>query len=37
LVIPGGYQSLWLITRRGDELERVNWGGVQFVPFTRGE
>jgi len=32
---PGGYQSLWLITRRGDQFERVNWGGVAFVPLTR--
>ena len=32
---PGGYQSLWLITRHGDEYRRVNWGGVRFVPFTR--
>ncbi|MFQ5614009.1 MAG: protein-L-isoaspartate(D-aspartate) O-methyltransferase [Anaerolineae bacterium] len=34
---PGGYQSLWLITRQGDEFLRYNWGGVRFVPLTRGE
>jgi protein-L-isoaspartate(D-aspartate) O-methyltransferase len=33
---PGGYQSLWLIERKGDEILRYNWGGVSFVPFTRG-
>ncbi|MDX1522950.1 MAG: protein-L-isoaspartate(D-aspartate) O-methyltransferase [Anaerolineae bacterium] len=32
---PGGYQSLWLIERRGDQILRYNWGGVRFVPFTR--
>lgn len=32
---PGGYQSLWLITRQGDEFLRYNWGGVRFVPLTR--
>jgi protein-L-isoaspartate(D-aspartate) O-methyltransferase len=32
---PGGYQSLWLIERQGDEVVRYNWGGVRFVPFTR--
>ncbi len=34
---PGGYQSLWLITREGDEFHNFNWGGVRFVPLTRGE
>lgn len=34
---PGGYQSLWLIERQGDEVLRYNWGGVSFVPFTRSE
>ncbi len=34
---PGGYQSLWLIERQGDEILRYNWGGVSFVPFTRSE
>jgi len=32
---PGGYQSLWLITREGDEYHNFNWGGVAFVPLTR--
>jgi protein-L-isoaspartate(D-aspartate) O-methyltransferase len=32
---PGGYQSLWLLERQGDEVLRYNWGGVRFVPFTR--
>lgn len=34
---PGGYQSLWVITRHGDDYQNVNWGGVAFVPLTRGE
>ena len=34
---PGGYQSLWLLERKGDEVLRYNWGGVRFVPFTREE
>jgi protein-L-isoaspartate(D-aspartate) O-methyltransferase len=34
---PGGYQSLWLLERQGDEVVRTNWGGVRFVPFTRSE
>jgi protein-L-isoaspartate(D-aspartate) O-methyltransferase len=34
---PGGYQSLWLIERKGDEVLRYNWGGVRFVPLTRSE
>jgi protein-L-isoaspartate(D-aspartate) O-methyltransferase len=34
---PGGYQSLWVITRLGDEYQNVNWGGVAFVPLTRAE
>jgi protein-L-isoaspartate(D-aspartate) O-methyltransferase len=32
---PGGYQSLWLLERKGDEVLRINWGGVRFVPLTR--
>jgi protein-L-isoaspartate(D-aspartate) O-methyltransferase len=32
---PGGYQSLWLYVREGDEFTAVNMGGVRFVPFTR--
>jgi protein-L-isoaspartate(D-aspartate) O-methyltransferase len=31
---PGGYQSLWLITKRGDEVHTRNLGGVRFVPLT---
>jgi protein-L-isoaspartate(D-aspartate) O-methyltransferase len=34
---PGGYQSLWVITREGDEYHNFNWGGVAFVPLTREE
>ncbi|MBN1221562.1 MAG: protein-L-isoaspartate(D-aspartate) O-methyltransferase [Anaerolineae bacterium] len=34
---PGGYQSLWLIERKGEEILRTNWGGVRFVPLTRSE
>jgi protein-L-isoaspartate(D-aspartate) O-methyltransferase len=34
---PGGYQSLWLFERHGDQILRRNWGGVRFVPFTRSE
>jgi protein-L-isoaspartate(D-aspartate) O-methyltransferase len=34
---PGGYQSLWLIERQGEEILRTNWGGVRFVPLTRSE
>lgn len=34
---PGGYQSLWVLERKGDEFLRYNWGGVRFVPLTRSE
>ncbi len=34
---PGGYQSLWVLERRGEEILRYNWGGVRFVPLTRSE
>ena len=34
---PGGYQSLWLLERKGDEVLRYNWGGVRFVPLTRSD
>ncbi len=34
---PGGYQSLWVITREGDEYHNFNWGGVAFVPLTHEE
>ena len=32
---PGGYQSLWVLERHGEEITRTNWGGVSFVPLTR--
>jgi protein-L-isoaspartate(D-aspartate) O-methyltransferase len=39
MVIPvgptGGYQSLWLVERQGDETVQTNLGGVTFVPLTR--
>jgi protein-L-isoaspartate(D-aspartate) O-methyltransferase len=40
LIIPvgpiGGVQTLWLITRTGEETVRTqNLGSVRFVPFTR--
>jgi protein-L-isoaspartate(D-aspartate) O-methyltransferase len=38
MVIPvgpvGWYQTLWLITKAGQEVEYHNKGGCQFVPFT---
>jgi protein-L-isoaspartate(D-aspartate) O-methyltransferase len=38
MVIPvgpvGWYQTLWLITRAGQEVEYHNKGGVTFVPLT---
>jgi protein-L-isoaspartate(D-aspartate) O-methyltransferase len=34
---PGGYQSLWVLERQGEEVRRYNWGGVIFVPLTRAE
>jgi protein-L-isoaspartate(D-aspartate) O-methyltransferase len=34
---PGGYQSLWLLEREGEEVVRRNLGGVRFVPLTREE
>jgi protein-L-isoaspartate(D-aspartate) O-methyltransferase len=42
MVIPvgpvGGFQTLWLVTRTGeDEVQTRNLGGVSFVPFTREE
>ena len=33
---PGGYQSLWLLERKGDEVVRTNWGGVISVPLRLG-
>jgi protein-L-isoaspartate(D-aspartate) O-methyltransferase len=38
MVIPvgpvGWYQTLWLITKKGEEVEYHNKGGVTFVPLT---
>ena len=38
LVIPvgprHGYQTLWKIIRRGDEIQKIDLGGVAFVPFV---
>jgi protein-L-isoaspartate(D-aspartate) O-methyltransferase len=31
---PGGYQTLWQITREGDDIEKRNVTGVLFVPLT---
>ncbi|MGQ9586413.1 MAG: protein-L-isoaspartate(D-aspartate) O-methyltransferase [Anaerolineae bacterium] len=31
---PGGYQTLWLIERQGDDFSRKNITGVVFVPLT---
>jgi protein-L-isoaspartate(D-aspartate) O-methyltransferase len=37
LVIPvgprHGYQTLWKVIRRGDEIQKIDLGGVAFVPF----
>ena len=40
MIIPvgpvGGYQTLWLLTRTGeDQVQTRNLGGVRFVPLTR--
>lgn len=32
---PGGYQSLWLLERNGDEIAMERVLDVAFVPFTR--
>jgi len=41
LVIPigpqGGYQTLWLFVKQGDEVVAYNKGGVLFVPLVSGE
>jgi protein-L-isoaspartate(D-aspartate) O-methyltransferase len=41
MVIPigpvGDVQTLWLVTRQGDDVELEDLGAVQFVPFRRGE
>jgi protein-L-isoaspartate(D-aspartate) O-methyltransferase len=31
---PGGYQTLWQVTKAGDEYTKRNITGVLFVPFT---
>jgi protein-L-isoaspartate(D-aspartate) O-methyltransferase len=31
---PGGYQSLWLVEKRGDQVYTEELGGVIFVPLT---
>jgi protein-L-isoaspartate(D-aspartate) O-methyltransferase len=31
---PGGYQSLWQITKEGDKVKKRNVTGVLFVPLT---
>jgi protein-L-isoaspartate(D-aspartate) O-methyltransferase len=31
---PGGYQTLWEITKQGDEVKKRNVTGVLFVPLT---
>jgi protein-L-isoaspartate(D-aspartate) O-methyltransferase len=31
---PGGYQTLWEITKIGDEVKKRNVSGVLFVPLT---
>ncbi len=37
LVIPvgprHGYQTLWKVIRRGDDIQKLDLGGVAFVPF----
>jgi protein-L-isoaspartate(D-aspartate) O-methyltransferase len=32
---PGGYQSLFLLTKENGEVRSENLGGVRFVPLTR--
>jgi len=38
LVIPvgprHGYQTLWKVIRRGDDIQKIDLGGVAFVPFV---
>jgi protein-L-isoaspartate O-methyltransferase len=31
---PGGYQSLFLVTKEKGEVKSQNLGGVRFVPLT---
>jgi len=30
---PGFYQTLWLIERKGEQVQATNLGGVRFVPM----
>jgi protein-L-isoaspartate(D-aspartate) O-methyltransferase len=34
---PGGYQSLFLVTKDSGEVRSENLGGVRFVPLTRSQ
>jgi protein-L-isoaspartate(D-aspartate) O-methyltransferase len=34
---PGGYQSLFLLTKQEGQVKSRNMGGVRFVPLTRGD
>jgi protein-L-isoaspartate(D-aspartate) O-methyltransferase len=31
---PGGYQSLWVVEKQGDQVKTTEMGGVMFVPLT---
>jgi len=31
--VPGYYQTLWLIERKGEQSRSTNLGGVAFVPM----
>jgi protein-L-isoaspartate(D-aspartate) O-methyltransferase len=31
---PGGYQTLWQVTKQGDDIKKRNVTGVLFVPLT---
>lgn len=33
---PGSYQTLWKLTKKGDQIISKNLGGVLFVPLTGG-
>jgi protein-L-isoaspartate(D-aspartate) O-methyltransferase len=33
---PGSYQTLWQVTRQGEEVASKNITGVIFVPLTGG-
>jgi protein-L-isoaspartate(D-aspartate) O-methyltransferase len=32
---PGGYQTLWKFIKQGETLDKVDMGGVAFVPFVQ--